>query len=186
MKVIAIVGIDGSGKSTLARKLTSLFARKNIQASGLNVLDIFASAPWIRHNRLLLGFYAFLSCLAYPMVRWWKRLRGVDVLLVEHCPHIELEIYAGIYGGCLGKIVRPLSHCFKKPDQVIHVIIDPQEACENIKRRGTPRQWHENMGMLRRLDVLLRKKTGQLQPIKAVFPAHAEKIFEKIKQGRST
>ena|GEM_PF-4087252 len=166
---IAVNGIDGAGKSTFIEKLEVRLREEGISVAVIDcpyfrrTKGFSRASPVLervgnqaeRFSRILFGGYMFCVVLLYWLARW--RTRGVEVLLVEHHPHIDLVPYAQMYGARIGVwFARRIRHFWPEPDGVILLTVSPEESVRRIQVRGRPRQWRQTTSRLNALQELMR------------------------------
>ena len=168
---IALTGIDGSGKTTFLKKTIPYLQTKGIAAGHID-LPYFTEVPGFENisgnficplwrwgeehkNKPVLVFLMVLAVFLYFPAR--VKLRGRDMIIVEHQPRIDVETYCRIYLGKAGFFLAKIfKHLFPKPDMVTMLVISPEEAYKRLIGRGKTLQPHENLETLKRIDGLLR------------------------------
>jgi thymidylate kinase len=172
---IAVTGIDGSGKTTLVRGAVKYLRRHGIDAGHIDC-PYFRAVPGLERLSRLLGYgwhwvdsrqskfffslMSFFAALVYFAARW--KLRGKDILFVEHHPKVDMAPYARLYGGKLGFwAARLIVWLWPKPATVVRISLTPEIAYKRLLKRGKRLQPHETLRSLRRLNKLIKESVQQ-------------------------
>ena len=171
---VAVNGIDGSGKSTFIQDAVGYFCRRGIYAAGMDIpyfrdtkgfgrlSPVFTwVGEWVEpRSRICFSIFVGVASLFYWVARW--RLRGAEVLFVEHHPWVDVVPYARVYGSLPATVARIYRFFWPKPDALILLTLPVVEAHGRIRMRGRPLQWRQSLTRLHLLDELLKEAAGKI------------------------
>ena len=152
--LIVLTGIDGSGKTTAAEATVEAARQAGMRAL---LLRNYAGRRWMSLLSVRLGRqlparaadFIETAIRTFNVLNSHRRARKFDGLVVmDRHLHCQLAL-RGSYGLARGRFLPWLIRRLPRPDLVIYLDIDPQEAHERILARGTDSERLEDLVSLR-------------------------------------